>query len=86
MKGKVERKETQEVQVLKIVNRKKNQKTHEINSIGLSKENCIGDPARYLRWLSEKGYVISERVEGKHYKQWNITQKGKEYLYSLKSK
>ena len=84
MKGKVERKETQEIKVLKIVNRKKDQKTYQIIREGLDK--FIGDSHRYLRWLAEKGYVLSERVEGKNYKQWNITQKGKEYLYSLKSK
>lgn len=78
MKGKVERKETQEIKVLKIVNRKKDQKTYQIIREGLDK--FIGDSARYLRWLSEKGYVLSERVEGKNYKQWNITQRGKEFL------
>lgn len=84
MKGKVERKETQEIKVLKIVNRRKNQKTYQIIREGLDK--FIGDPARYLRWLVEQGYVLSERVEGKNYKQWNITQHGKEFLQSLKSK
>lgn len=78
MKGKVERKETQEIKVLKIVNGKKDQKTYQIIREGLDK--FIGDSARYLRWLSEKGYVLSERVEGKNYKQWNITQRGKEFL------
>lgn len=78
MKGKVERKETQEIKVLKIVNRKKDQKTYQIIREGLDK--FIGDSARYLRWLSEKGYVLSERVEGKSYKKWNITQRGKEFL------
>jgi predicted transcriptional regulator len=78
MKGKVERKETQEIKVLKIVNRKKDQKTYQIIREGLDK--FIGDSARYLRWLVEKKYVISERVEGKNYKQWNITQRGKEFL------
>lgn len=78
MKGKVERKETQEIKVLKIVNRKKDQKTYQIIREGLDK--FIGDSARYLRWLAEKKYVISERVEGKNYKQWNITQRGKEFL------
>lgn len=78
MKGKVERKETQEIKVLKIVNRKKDQKTYQIIREGLDK--FIGDSARYLRWLVEKKYVISERVEGKSYKKWNITQRGKEFL------
>lgn len=77
-------KEKQEIKVLKIVNRKKEQKTHEIIRIGL--DNYIGDSARYLRWLAELGYVISERVEGKNYKQWSITQKGKEYLEEIKTK
>lgn len=80
MKSKI----TQEIKVLKIVNRKKNQKTYQIIREGL--DAFIGDSHRYLRWLAEKGYVLSERVEGKHYKQWNITPKGREYLYSLKSK
>ena len=71
-------KEKQEIKVLKIVNRKKNQKTYQIIREGL--DVFVGDPHRYLRWLAEKKYVISERVEGKNYKQWNITQKGKEYL------
>lgn len=82
MKGKVERKETQEIKVLKIVNRKKDQKTYQIIREGLDK--FIGDSARYLRWLAEKKYVISERVEGKNYKQWNITQRGKEFLAKSK--
>lgn len=80
MKGNVERKETQEIRVLKIVNGRKNQRTHEIMAEGLQARNCIGDPSRYLRWLAEKKYVISERVEGKNYKEWNITQRGKEFL------
>lgn len=80
MKSKI----TQEIKVLKIVNRRKNQKTYQIIREGL--DSFIGDSHRYLRWLAEKGYVISERVESKNYKQWNITQKGKEYLHSLKSK
>lgn len=82
MKDKVERKETQEIKVLKIVNRRRNQKTFQIIREGL--DRFIGDAARYLRWLREKGYVLSESVEGKNYKQWNITQKGKEYLQSYK--
>lgn len=82
MKGKVERKETQEIKVLKIVNRKKDQKTYQIIREGL--DRFIGDSARYLRWLVEKKYVISERVEGKNYKQWNITQRGKEFLAKSK--
>ena len=82
MKGKVERKETQEIKVLKIVNRKKDQKTYQIIREGL--DRFIGDSARYLRWLAEKKYVISERVEGKNYKQWNITQSGKEFLAKSK--
>lgn len=82
MKGKVERKETQEIKVLKIVNRKKDQKTYQIIREGL--DRFIGDSARYLRWLAEKKYVISERVEGKNYKQWNITQRGKEFLAKSK--
>lgn len=77
-------KEKQEIRVLKIVNRKKEQKTFEIIRAGL--DNYIGDAARYLRWLAELGYVISERVEGKNYKQWSITQKGKEFLADLKTK
>lgn len=71
-------------QSFKNCQQKKNQKTYQIIREGLDK--FIGDSARYLRWLVEKKYVISERLEGKNYKQWNITQKGKEYLYSLKSK
>lgn len=77
-------KESQEIKVLKIVNRKRNQKTHEIIRIGL--DNFIGDASRYLRWLVEKKLVVSERVEGKIYKQWNITQRGKEYLADYRKK
>lgn len=75
-------KEPQEIKVLKIVARKKEQKTFEIIRIGL--DNFIGDSARYLRWLAEKKFVISERVEGKNYKQWTITQRGREYLANYK--
>lgn len=75
-------KENQEIKVLKIVNRKKDQKTYQIIREGL--DVFVGDPHRYLRWLAQKGYVISDRVEGKNYKEWNITQKGKEFLQSLR--
>ena len=75
-------KEKQEIKVLKIVNRKKDQKTYQIIREGL--DVFVGDPHRYLRWLAEKEYVISERVEVKNYKEWNITQKGKEFLQSLR--
>lgn len=77
-------KENQEIKVLKIVSRKKDQKTFQIIRQGL--DAFIGDAHRYLRWLAQKGYVVSDRVEGKNYKEWNITQKGKEYLQSLRKK
>lgn len=76
------KKEPQEIKVLKIVNRRKEQKTYEIVREGFN--YFVGDSARYLRWLAEKNYVVGERVEGKIYKQWSITQKGKEYLEEYK--
>lgn len=75
---------TQEIKVLKIVNQKKEQKIFEIMQKGLNAH--ITDASRYVRWLAEKKYVIGERVEGKSYKQWSITQKGKEYLEEIKKK
>lgn len=80
----VKTKESQEIKVLKIVNRKREQKTFEIMQKGL--ESFITDASRYLRWLAEKKLVSSERVEGKNYKQWTITQKGKEYLVNYQKK
>ena len=71
-------KESQKIKVLKIVNRKKNQKTFDINRQGL--DMFITDASRYLRYLTEEGFVTSEYVEGKKYKQWNITKKGKKLL------
>jgi len=72
----------QEITVLKIVSRKKEQKIYDIMREGLKK--CIVDASRYLRWLAEKKYVVGERVEGKIYKQWSITQRGEEYLAEFK--
>jgi len=71
-------KETQDLKVLRIVNRKKDQKTFDINRQGLNM--FITDASRCLRRLAEKGLVIGEYVEGKTYKQWNITKEGKELL------
>lgn len=77
------RKESQDIKILRAVNRRKNQKTFEIARIGLDMFITHGD--RCLRRLAELKLVVGERVEGKSYKQWNITQKGKEYLHSLNS-
>lgn len=71
-------KETQDLKVLKIVNRKKDQKTFGINRQGL--DMFITDASRCLRRLAEEGLVIGITVEGKKYKQWNITKKGKKLL------
>lgn len=71
-------KETQNMKVLKIVNRRKNQKTFDINRQGLNV--YVTDASRCLRYLAEKGLVVGEYVEGKPYKQWNITKAGKKLL------
>ena len=73
-----ERKESQVVKVLRIVNRRKNQKTYEINRQGL--DMFITDSSRYLRKLAANKLVTSNYVNGKPYKQWNITKAGRDLL------
>lgn len=69
---------THQAKVLKMLKELKNLKTIEVVMWG--GKNGIGDASRRLRELREKGFVIDELVEGKNYKQWNITAKGKEEL------
>lgn len=71
-------KESQDKRILRIVGRKKNQKTYEIIRQGL--DNYITHGDRCLRRLAEIGFVFGERAEGKTYKQWNITPKGRDFL------
>ena len=73
-----ERKESQVVKVLRIVNRRKNQKTYEINRQGL--DMFITNASRYLRKLAANKLVTSNYVNGKPYKQWNITKAGRDLL------
>lgn len=77
-------KENHEIKVLKLVNHKKEQKTFELVRDGI--QAFIGNTDRYLRWLAQKGLIVGERAEGKTYKQWSITQKGKEFLKELNTK
>ena len=77
------KKETQEIKVLKIVESRKDLKTFEVMDRGL--RQYITDSSRFLRKLAEKGFVVGERVDGKTYKKWNITNAGKKYLNDLQS-
>lgn len=69
---------TQQAKVLKMLKELKNLKTIEVVMWG--GKNGMGDASRRLRELRETGCVIDEKVEGKPYKIWNITAKGKEEL------
>ena len=71
-------KEAQDLKVLKILKIKKDQKPFDINRQDLNM--LITDASRCLRRLAEEGLVIGITVEGKKYKQWNITKKGKKLL------
>ena len=75
------KKESQYIKVLKIVNAEKNQKTFDINRLGLNV--FITDASRHLRRLAENGLIKGEIVKGKNYKKWNITAAGKKLLRSL---
>lgn len=69
---------TQQAKVLQMLKELKNLKTIEVIMWG--GKNQIGDASRRLRELREEGCVLDEKVEGKPYKIWNITAKGKEEL------
>ena len=76
------KKESQYIKVLRIVNAEKNQKTFDINRLGL--DAFITDASRHLRRLAEDGLIKGEIVKGKNYKKWNITAAGKKFLRTLK--
>lgn len=77
-------KESQDIKVLKIVAKRKNLKTYQVMREGL--DVFVSDAHRCLRRLAEIGFVFGERAEGKSYKQWNITPKGREHLSNYKNK
>jgi hypothetical protein len=69
---------TQQAKVLQMLSEFKHLKTIEVVMWG--GKNGIGDASRRLRELREMGCVLDEKVEGKPYKIWCITAKGKATL------